>query len=216
MAYNQEEELKLSELKKIGFNPNTILDIGAHTGQFYKWAKDVWPQSFIWMIEANECHKTILNNLTYLNNDQYTIATMGDTERKVNFYTRKDKPHTQGASYYKESDYWDIPQLVMEIPKTLQTLDNIFTEDSSFNLIKMDTQGSELDIIKGGEKLCRKADYILLEVAVVEYNEKAPLEKEVISFMKDFDFEDIMVIGKHTDGEKIIQKDIVFKNLNKK
>ena len=24
MAYNQEEELKLSELKKIGFNPNTI------------------------------------------------------------------------------------------------------------------------------------------------------------------------------------------------
>ena len=217
MAYNQEEELKLSELKKIGFNPNTILDIGAHTGQFYKWAKDVWPQSFIWMIEANECHETELNNITLNTDDQYTIATMGDVERKVNFYTRKDKPHTQGASYYKEADYWDIPQLVMKIPKTLQTLDNTFTEDSSFDLIKMDTQGSELDIIRGGKNLCRRADYILLEVAVTEYNEKAPLEKEVISFMKDFAFEDIMVIGKHTNKEgQLIQKDIVFKNLNKK
>ena len=210
------EELKLSKLKELGFNPNTILDIGAHTGQFYSWAKNVWPQSFIWMIEANECHESVLNNIVINTNDQYTIATMGDNEREVSFYTRKDKPHTQGASYYKESNYWDIPQLVMEIPKTLQTLDNMFTKDSSFDFIKMDTQGSELDIIRGGKNLCRKADYILLEVAVVEYNEKAPLEKEVISFMKDFDFEDIMVIGKHTDGEKIIQKDIVFKNLNKK
>ena len=57
------EELKLSKLKELGFNPNTILDIGAHTGQFYSWAKNVWPQSFIWMIEANECHEPVLNNI---------------------------------------------------------------------------------------------------------------------------------------------------------
>jgi len=214
--YRPGESMRLEDLKRKGFNPSTILDIGAHSGQFYRWAKNVWPDAFIWMIEANECHADILSNLTNQNNDKYTIATMGDVEREVNLYTRTDKPHTEGASYYKESNYWDIPQLVMEIPKTLQTLDNLFTEESSFDFIKMDTQGSELDIIRGGKNICRKADYILLEVAVVEYNEKAPLEKEVISFMKDFDFEDIMVIGKHTDGEKIIQKDIVFKNLNKK
>ena len=147
MAYKQGESMKLNELKNLGFNPKTILDIGAHTGQFYSWAKDVWPDSFIWMVEANNCHETTLKNLTSYNNDRYTIATMGDKEREVNFYTRKDKPHTEGASYYKEANYWDIPQLIMEIPKTLQTLDNLFTEDSFFDLIKIDTQGSELDII---------------------------------------------------------------------
>lgn len=157
--YRPGESMRLEDLKRKGFNPSTILDIGAHSGQFYRWAKNVWPDAFIWMIEANECHADILSNLTNQNNDKYTIATMGDVEREVNLYTRTDKPHTEGASYYKESAYWDIPQLVMKIPKTLQTLDNLFTDDSSFDLIKMDTQGSEVDIIKGGKNLCKKSKY---------------------------------------------------------
>tara|TARA_Y100000114_G_C11725248_1_gene310602 strand:- start:178 stop:822 length:645 start_codon:yes stop_codon:yes gene_type:complete len=213
--YSPGDKLKLNKLKELGFNPNTILDIGAHKGQFYRWAKNVWPNVFIWMIEANECHEVDLKNLVLNTQDRYTIATMGDIERKVNFYTRKDKPHTEGASYYKESNYWDIPQLVMEIPKTLQTLDGMFSEDSFFDLIKMDTQGSELDIIKGGRNICKKADYILLEVAVKEYNEKAPLEGEIISFMEDFKFENFMTIGEHISNGEVIQKDIIFKNKNK-
>ena len=207
--------MRLEDFKRKGFNPKTILDIGAHTGQFYKWAKNVWPDAFIWMIEANECHTSTLSNLTNHNNDKYTIATMGDVEREVNLYTRTDKPHTEGASYYKESAYWDIPQLVMKIPKTLQTLDTIFTEDSQFDLIKMDTQGSEVDIIKGGKNLCKKSKYILLEVSLTKLNEGAPTYEETMSFMEEYGFEQTMSIGEHYDGDKIIQKDIIFKNINK-
>jgi len=213
--YRPGESMRLEDFKRKGFNPKTILDIGAHTGQFYKWAKNVWPDAFIWMIEANECHTSTLSNLTNHNNDKYTIATMGDVEREVNLYTRTDKPHTEGASYYKESAYWDIPQLVMKIPKTLQTLDTIFTEDSQFDLIKMDTQGSEVDIIKGGKNLCKKSKYILLEVSLTKLNEGAPTYEETMSFMEEYGFEQTMSIGEHYDGDKIIQKDIIFKNINK-
>ena len=167
------------------------------------------------VIEANECHSNTLHNLVINTNDRYTISTLGDRKRDVTFYTRKDKPHTQGASYYKESNYFDIPQLVMGIPKTLQTLDDLFESDSKFDLIKMDTQGSELDIIKGGVNLCKKADYIILEVSVVEYNENAPLEDEVVAFMENFGFENYATIGEHYDGDIINQKDILFKNKNK-
>jgi len=176
MSYKLSNNLRLHKLKELGFNPNTILDIGAHTGQFYEWAKNIWPDAFIWMIEANDCHEATLKNLS------------------------------------SETNYWDIPQLVMEIPKTLQTLDSMFTDDSIFDFIKMDTQGSELDIIKGGKHLCSKAKYILLEVAVTQYNDNAPLENEVITFMNDFGFSEGLTIGEHYDGNKIIQKDIVFKN----
>ena len=213
--YRPGESMRLEDFKRKGFNPKTILDIGAHTGQFYKWAKNVWPDAFIWMIEANECHTSTLSNLTNHNNDKYTIATMGDVEREVNLYTRTDKPHTEGASYYKESAYWDIPQLVMKIPKTLQTLDNLFTNDTSFDLIKMDTQGSEIDIIKGGKNLCKKSKYILLEVSLIKLNEGAPTYEETMSFMEEYGFEQIMSIGEHYNGDELIQKDIIFKNLNK-
>ncbi len=213
--YKPGESIRLKDIKKEGFNPKTILDIGAHTGQFYRWAKNVWPNAFIWMVEANDCHEIALKNIVNNSNDKYTIATLGDSERDVTFYTRSDKPHTQGASYYKEANYWDIPQLVMEIPKTLQPLDDLFSNDSHFDLIKIDTQGSELDIITGGKDICKKADYLLLEVALTEYNEKAPLKNEVMQFMKNLGFEDLMVIGEHIDHEgNFVQEDIVFKNLN--
>jgi len=211
MAYRSGETMRLEEVRDLGINPTVILDIGAHSGQFYRWAKRTWPTSAIWMVEANEVHERILKNITLGTDDEYLIAVLGDEERDVTFYTRSDKPHTEGASYYKENAYWDIPQLVMQIPKRLQKLDNVF-EDIQFDIIKMDTQGSELDIIKGGKNLCKKASAIILEVSLVDLNEGAPTYDEVIGFMDDFGFEEKMSIGEHYDGDKIIQKDLVFLN----
>tara|TARA_Y100001963_G_C6694142_1_gene406129 strand:+ start:275 stop:955 length:681 start_codon:yes stop_codon:yes gene_type:complete len=224
--YKLGESLRLQELKDLGFNPKTILDIGAHTGQFYGWAKNVWPEAFIWMVEANTYHSGTLANIVRNNTDQYTIATLGDAERDVTFYTRSDKPHTEGASYYKESAYWDIPQLVMKIPKKLETLDELFDDNTQFDLIKIDTQGSELDILSGGSQLCKKASYILLEVALVSLNEGAPTKEEIISYMEAYGFSPLLYIGDHyfpsaaaaenagVDVSTIIQQDIVFKNVN--
>ena len=212
--YREGESMRLEEVKDLILEPNYILDVGAHTGQFYRWAKNVWPWSVVWMIEANEVHERILKNMTVGTDDAYLIATLGDEERDVTFYTRSDKPHTEGASYYKENAYWDIPQLVMQIPKRLQKLDNLF-EDMQFDIIKMDTQGSELDIIKGGKNLCKKASAIILEVSLVDLNEGAPIYDEVVGFMDDFGFEERMGIGEHYEGDEIIQKDLVFLNKDK-
>ena len=210
--YREGESMRLEEVKDLILEPNYILDIGAHTGQFYRWTKNVWPWSVVWMIEANEVHERTLKNMTVGTDDEYLIAVLGDEERDVTFYTRSDKPYTEGASYYKENAYWDIPQLVMKIPKKLQKLDNIFTDDTTFEVIKMDTQGSELDIMKGGKNLCKRASIIILEVSLVELNEGAPIYDEVVGFMDDFGFEERMCIGEHYEGDKIIQKDLVFLN----
>jgi len=210
--YREGESMRLEEVKDLILKPNYILDIGAHTGQFYRWTKNVWPWSVVWMIEANEVHERTLKNMTIGTDDAYLIATLGDEERDVTFYTRSDKPHTEGASYYKENAYWDIPQLVMKIPKKLQKLDNIFTDDTTFEVIKMDTQGSELDIMKGGKNLCKRASIIILEVSLVDLNEGAPIYDEVAVFMEDFGFEERMSIGEHYEGDEIIQRDLVFLN----
>ena len=189
MAYRDGETMRLEEVRDMGINPTAILDIGAHSGQFYGWAKRVWPDSFIWMVEANHLHERMLENLIRFSNDAYLIAALGDEEREVTFYTRSDKPHTEGNSYYKEANYCGIPQLVQESKMTLQLLDNLFEDDSVFDIIKADTQGSELDILRGGKHLISRSSVVILEVSYVEYNLGAPLAKEVIEYMIEIGFD---------------------------
>ena len=49
MAYRDGQIMRLYEVNDMGIQPNAILDIGAHTGQFHNWAKGVWPDSAIFM-----------------------------------------------------------------------------------------------------------------------------------------------------------------------
>jgi len=207
--YRDGEGMRLTDIQLM---PKDVLDIGAHTGQFYKWAKSAWPYCNVFMIEANRLHENTLLNLTANTKDEYMISALGDKEREVTFYTRSDKPHTEGNSYYKEANYWDIPQLVQEETVTLKKLDDIFDEQKVFDLVKMDTQGSELDILKGGKKLITKATAVILEVAYIEYNLGAPTSDEVIKHMNNIGFEEIMSIGEHYEGEEISQKDLLFLN----
>ena len=210
--YRAGETMRLEEVRDMDINPNAILDIGAHTGQFHSWSKRVWPDVGVFMIEANPLHESHLDKLAMMNGDNYLIAALGDEEREVTFYTRSDKPHTEGNSYYKEANYWDIPQLVQESKTKLKKLDNIFEDDATFELIKIDTQGSELDILKGGKELVKRASAVVLEVSLIEYNEGAPSAEETINYMNKIGFEERMSIGEHYDGETIVQKDILFTN----
>jgi len=212
MAYKNNETMRLEEVKNLGIEPNNILDIGAHTGQFYGWAKKVWPTSVVFMIEANILHKLILKNITFGMDDDYLITALGDEERDVTFYTRLDKPQTEGNSYYKEANYWDIPQLVKETTVRLQKLDDLFEDDTVYDLIKIDTQGSEIDIIKGGKNLVLKSKAVILEVAYTEYNLGAPKSDEVIDYMNDIGFEERISIGEHYDNDVVVQKDLLFTN----
>ena len=210
--YKSGESMRLNEVKNLGIEPNAILDIGAHTGKFYSWAKAVWQNVPVFMIESNPLHEGKLRNMTFYIDDDYLIAALGDEEREVTFYTRSDKPHTEGNSYYKEHNYWDIPQLVQESKMTLQKLDNLFEDDSVFDIIKADTQGSELDILRGGKNLVSKAKVIILEVSFIEHNIEAPTTEETIEYMNEIGFEERMSLGEHYDGDTIVQKDLLFLN----
>ena len=57
-----------------------------------------------------------------------------------------------------------------------------------FDLIKMDVQGSELDIIKGGKNIIMKSSALILEMQISEYNKGAPMMNEIIAYLKKKNF----------------------------
>lgn len=198
------------ELYKIQnyFYPYRILDIGANIGQFHLLSKQTFPNAYIFSIEASDECEEYLKQIT----DQYYIGLLTKDNIEYDFYSRKNTGTGTGNSIYRELTSFYSDDQVKIIKKQGIKLDDLFENDSEFDLIKIDTQGSELDIIKGGINLCNKAKGILLEVSLTQYNENSPLYDEVISFMGSIDFHPTEEIGygHHPMTNELIQKDILF------
>ena len=99
----------------------------------------------------------------------------------------------------------------LELEKSTSTLDNIFNENNFFNLIKIDCQGAELPILKGGKKLIQHADVIILELPFMgEYNIGVPDFYEHIKYMNEIGFKVFDIIEMHRVQGILIQVDIIF------
>lgn len=187
------------------FEPNTILDIGANIGQFHLLCRHYFPESYIFSIEASDECEPFLKQIT----DQYFIGLLTKNNLEYDFYSLKSNPINTGNSIYRElTDHYSEDQLNIIRKKGIK-LDDLFEPGSIFDLIKIDTQGSELDIISGGMNLCSKAQGILLEVSIIQYNENSPLYDDVIKFMNNFGFKDVEVLDE-INKNGIYQQDIFF------
>ena len=91
--------LNLLKLKhEHGFEPRTILDIGAQVGDFYRECKGIWPDSQIMMIEATkECEPYLKDT-----GGNYLIAVLSDKKKTIPFYKTKLAETNTGNSVYKE------------------------------------------------------------------------------------------------------------------
>lgn len=207
--------LNLLKLKhELKFEPRTILDIGAQVGDFYRECKQTWPDSQVMMIEATqECEPYLKDT-----GGNYLIAVLSDEKKTIPFYKTKLAETNTGNSVYREltSAYSD-DNLIVEDRETT-TLDELYDGYTTiFDLVKLDTQGSEIDIMNGGSRLLKNTAVVILEVSHVEYNEKAPLVDEVKEYMKSIGFVYNMEIGRSYSNDfqtkdGIIQRDYVFVN----
>ena len=188
----------------------SILDIGANVGSFSKFCKQIWPSSNILMIEGNKnCEEDLAQTKI-----PFIIELLGSSEKEVEFYTDPKNSKGTGASYYKERTFVYKNPVVEK--RTTKTLDEIIS--SKFDLIKIDTQGSELDIIVGGKKTISSAQAIILELPILEYNAGSPKISQIISQMDELGFSTMRIIDRHrwphNDGtfeqNAIIQIDAIF------
>ena len=193
----------MDKLLSIIQGSKSFLDIGANVGNFSMFMRRTFPEMEILMLEANLfCDKAL--EATGI---PYEIVCLSNEEKEVKFYYEDTNFHGTGASYYLEK----TPHYSKQQHSLLKTrmLDDV-VGDRSFDFIKMDTQGSELDILRGGTKTVAKAKYVLLELSLVEYNENAPLKAEVMEYMKSIGFEPLELIDVHYHNGIMIQEDWIF------
>jgi FkbM family methyltransferase len=199
--------MNLDPIKKY-FTPTAVLDIGANAGWFYNISKQTFPDANHCLIDANPKCESYLRALGV----EYYICVLSDTIKIVDFYTNTVSDASTGASIYRENTEWFSNDKVIINQYETTTLDLLFP-DRQFDLIKMDIQGSELDVIRGGPRIISKAKGLILELSSINYNEGSPLELEVVEYVKTIGFEKVDVLdGKST--ERPYHHDALFLNKN--
>lgn len=193
---------RMRALKSLGFEPHTILDIGAYHGSWSEVMWHVWPKAQYHLIEANEDCRSQLIRTGF----KYDIALLSDSIKDVTYH-KCQTGSGEGNSIYPEASVYPFAPTVART----QTLDNLLPNDATYDLIKVDAQGSDLDILKGGLSIVSRAHLIQLECQLQAFNTDAPLAPEVIAYMDSIGFRWYDITETHINSRgMLIQADLLF------
>jgi len=202
-----------NRLKELGFNPKNIIDCGACVGEWSGQIKHVFNDSLVMGVDANDwCNGSIPNtNIT-------EIEVLSNEDNKEIIFYKKVEGLCTGDSIFKENTQHYREHNTIEeirISKTLKTLcekNNL----EKIDLLKIDTQGSEIMVMKGlGEKL-NDIEFIELETSLVEWNIGGCSLQDVINYLNDnFTIFDIVELHRFNTTD-LFQIDIIFQNKKSK
>jgi FkbM family methyltransferase len=194
----------LESLCTRGFAPRTIIDVGAYEGGWSVAAKTIWPESKIVMIEPNSAKRIKLSKLAAELDAELRVELLGaNNENEVHFNLMET-----GSSILNERS---SAQRAVEI-RRLATLDSLALNFQGPALLKIDAQGYELEILKGSSGSLNHVEAVLLEIAIIEINEGAPLLHEVITFMDRLNFvgSEVLELHRRPLDDALSQLDVVF------
>lgn len=194
----------LNNLTQKNMSINTVYDIGAHNGSWSRWMRSsALRSSNFFLFEANQAH---LSDLMVTGMNYFIDLLSSEDKEFVEFYNS----NTTGDSYYKENTTWFDEK--PPVRKKCTTIDRLIEQHNLPipNLLKIDTQGSELDILSGAKKILGKTELIVCEMPIIEYNLGAPTISEYLKFFSSYDYLPVDVVEIHRAEEILLQLDLIF------
>ena len=179
-AFAPDMERSLVDIAKRGLQPSHIVDIGAFHGDWTGVARRTWPGARITMIEGNEEKRARLEEAAARENASLEISLLGARDgEEVTFHVMES-----GSSVYEE----DSPYDRRVETRTLRSLDALLADGPPADFLKLDTQGYELEILRGAEHTLKNVQAVLTEVSLLQINKGAPLLADVTAFMAERGF----------------------------
>lgn len=207
---------KLNTIWFKSLNINTVLDIGANTGQFTKTISTLLPNAKIYSFEPlPECFEQIQRlanknpQIKALNlgigNQSGVICFERSSVSVSSSFLKMSDIHKEAFPSTKNNNTIDVK--IAKLDDVIKDLD--ITESL---LIKIDVQGYENEVLKGGEKTIKKAKLIIVETSFVTLYESQPLFDEIYSMFKNWGFLYVGMLDQLSDPNTgmILQGDSIF------
>ncbi len=169
-----------------------VVDVGANEGGYSKRVRDLNPHVDIYSFEPHPVtYKRMLNNLQGRNIRAYNLA-VGSSEGVLDLYDYALDDGSQHASLYKDVIEKLHHGLSVKHRVDIVKLDNFIKKNPNINhisLLKIDTEGHELEVLKGFEEFIKlnRIDYIHFEFNEMNIVSKS-FFKDFMEFLPNYDF----------------------------
>lgn len=203
----------LENIRDNGFSPVGIIDIGANVGDWSRTASSVFPSSRILMFDGDPDNEpALLNTVREIGSRSECFLALLGPEKKdgVTFYKHRPEIGTTGSSILPEMTSFE--KEVITLP--MDTLDSL-TDSAALRaplLLKLDVQGFELEVLKGGSRTLKLSEVVIMEVSLLPYNDGAPSFAGVVAFMNEEGFVAFDFCGqfRRESDHALFQTDVVF------
>jgi len=198
----------LERLKALGFEPATVLDVGVADGTPELYV--AFPDAYHVLIEPLREHAPELARIVgRLRRAEHVAAAARATSGEAVLNIGSD---LQLTSAYAVHDRQYATGEKRTVPSV--TLDEIWTTRGLVApaLVKVDAEGSELDVLRGADTVLGHCEYLVLEVAVRELFIAAPKIHEVIQHLAERGFvvEDILALARQGSRGELSTMDVAF------
>ena len=175
----------------------TIVDVGANEGQFARFISGYFPQAAIYCFEPVPEAFVSLRTWANTQNGRATAINCALGEVAGCFEMIKHDLHTSSSSFLKTTSrcehYYPQTKTKSVIQVECQTLDlamelNCKALEPDI-LIKLDVQGFEDRVIRGGKQTFLRSSVAILEVSLVPLYESQPMFPKIIGLMEELNFD---------------------------
>lgn len=200
------------EISKLNFK--TVIDVGANNGQFASLVLKTHPNSKIICFEPqiepfNNLSKIFKNSKIKL----FRLACGSKNKTiKMNISNQNDSSSILDIGRHQIHYFPDTYLKKKEVIKVAKLKEIInLNKQTKPILLKIDTQGYELEVLKGSE--LKYVKYILIECSFIKFYKNQPLFKEINKFLKKKNFYIFKCYNQTLDNkDKIIQADYIYSN----
>lgn len=174
-------KLQAPFLQNAGYR--TVLDIGANIGQFALAARAAFPDARLYSFEPlPDCFEQLQRNLVGTPSFQAFNCGLGSQEGELEF---ERSEFSASSSFLRMASIHrrEFPATVRatKVKVAVRRLDDMAAalHLAEPMLAKIDVQGYEREVLRGGERLLRRAQTIILESSLETLYESQPLFNEV-------------------------------------
>ena len=184
---------------------NGVIHIGGSTGQEAQ-VYSSFKLSVIWVECLPEVFEILKNNISYFENQSAMNYLLGQEAKEVEFFLTNN--NFMSSSIYRlnlsnqsSKELKEIGTVKMKMVR----LDSLFSKSEihHFTHWVLDVQGAELDVLRGAGVLLESCQSIELEYSDYEVYLSAPPAREVVLFLEDNGFVQLLDTPRQFHGNAI-------------